>query len=320
LALGSVFLCVKAYEYQQKFSHYIYPALPHSNIYERADVHYASAVRLRLLDLRTQMQDEATKLANLATLLQAVGQLEDDQELSGSDQKQLAELQSEFRSIESSIDAKGYELDAAAQELRPEFAEAERQLRTVALLSEVLKLRFAAMDGIQPKLDAAETALRDYPDSPEGRILLYELALEIYPRASVLDHAGDRGAEAHDVEPVDSNVDAAASIGRPQFTLVSTRLQDQQSHADAGHHVGLNDQYHWLALPIMIPGGNMWASTYFLVTGFHAIHVIVGLIAFAVMLRMTLNAAAAGIVENVGLYWHFVDIVWIFLFPLLYLF
>jgi cytochrome c oxidase subunit 3 len=70
----------------------------------------------------------------------------------------------------------------------------------------------------------------------------------------------------------------------------------------------------------MIPGGNLWASTYFLVTGFHAIHVIVGLIAFACLLPKTLGIANAGLIENVGLYWHFVDLVWIFLFPLLYLF
>ena len=38
-----------------------------------------------------------------------------------------------------------------------------------------------------------------------------------------------------------------------------------------------NDEYPWLRLPIMIPGGRMWASTYFLLTGFHALHVLVGL-------------------------------------------
>ena len=73
-------------------------------------------------------------------------------------------------------------------------------------------------------------------------------------------------------------------------------------------------------LEIRIPGGNMWASTYFLLTGFHALHVLVGLIVFAVMIPLTLNIAQAGFVENIGLYWHFVDLVWIFLFPLLYLF
>ena len=49
-------------------------------------------------------------------------------------------------------------------------------------------------------------------------------------------------------------------------------------------------------------------------------HVIVGLIAFGFAISITLNQATAGIIENIGLYWHFVDLVWIFLFPLLYLF
>jgi cytochrome c oxidase subunit 3 len=41
---------------------------------------------------------------------------------------------------------------------------------------------------------------------------------------------------------------------------------------------------------------------------------------FALFLPMTFTAANAGSLENLGLYWHFVDLVWIFLFPLLYLF
>ena len=87
-----------------------------------------------------------------------------------------------------------------------------------------------------------------------------------------------------------------------------------------GHGGGLNDIFPWLKLPMVIPGGNMWASTYFLLTGFHAIHVGVGLLVFAIMLTWRLNAKRAGAIENAGLYWHFVDLVWIFLFPLLYLF
>ena len=100
--------------------------------------------------------------------------------------------------------------------------------------------------------------------------------------------------------------------------LVSTEAP-AADHGD-DHAAGYNDQHPWLELPIMIPGGNLWASTYFLVTGFHAIHVIVGLIAFVILLTKTLGANMAGTIENVGLYWHFVDLVWIFLFPLLYLF
>ncbi len=88
----------------------------------------------------------------------------------------------------------------------------------------------------------------------------------------------------------------------------------------ARHGLNASETYGHLMLPMMIPNGNMWASTYFLLTGFHAIHVIVGLIAFALILPKTLNRSKSHLIENIGLYWHFVDLVWIFLFPLLYLF
>jgi cytochrome c oxidase subunit 3 len=69
--------------------------------------------------------------------------------------------------------------------------------------------------------------------------------------------------------------------------------------------------------------GNMWASCYFMLTGFHAIHVIGGLVVFIIILLMAargrLGRQHESLIELTGLYWHFVDIVWIFLFPLLYL-
>jgi cytochrome c oxidase subunit 3 len=73
--------------------------------------------------------------------------------------------------------------------------------------------------------------------------------------------------------------------------------------------------------PHVILYGNIFASTYFLMTGFHALHVIVGLILFGIVLSQgpRLNAAWTDYVENSGLYWHFVDLVWIFLFPLIYI-
>jgi hypothetical protein len=65
--------------------------------------------------------------------------------------------------------------------------------------------------------------------------------------------------------------------------------------------------------------GNLFASNYFLMTGFHAIHVIVGLILFILAIKSPLSLDNAVFVENAGLYWHFVDLVWIFLFPLIYI-
>ncbi|MBL8827143.1 MAG: heme-copper oxidase subunit III, partial [Planctomycetaceae bacterium] len=52
--LGSVFLGVKMYEYNAKFSHLIYPAKPRSSIYEKADLDYGSAIRIRVLQLVPQ--------------------------------------------------------------------------------------------------------------------------------------------------------------------------------------------------------------------------------------------------------------------------
>jgi cytochrome c oxidase subunit III len=70
-----------------------------------------------------------------------------------------------------------------------------------------------------------------------------------------------------------------------------------------------------------IPFGNLFASAYFLMTGFHALHVIIGMILFGLVLAQgsNLDAGWTDWVENSGLYWHFVDLVWIFLFPLLYI-
>ncbi len=62
---------------------------------------------------------------------------------------------------------------------------------------------------------------------------------------------------------------------------------------------------------------------YFAMTGFHALHMIVGECILATLVVMAIrnrfSAAWFTPVEISGLYWHFVDIVWIFLFPLLYL-
>ncbi len=64
-------------------------------------------------------------------------------------------------------------------------------------------------------------------------------------------------------------------------------------------------------------------SLYFLMTGLHALHMIIGIGIMLTMLwwswRGTITTEYYSPIEISGLYWHFVDIVWIFLFPLLYL-
>lgn len=70
-------------------------------------------------------------------------------------------------------------------------------------------------------------------------------------------------------------------------------------------------------------GMEIYYSLYFALTGMHAIHMVIGALVLLSIILMTvkgkINARYNSPIEIFGLYWHFVDIVWIFLFPLLYL-
>ena len=75
--------------------------------------------------------------------------------------------------------------------------------------------------------------------------------------------------------------------------------------------------------PDMAEKTQLYFSLYFLMTGMHALHMVIGVsILFFLLARAYQGAYTEGHImpiENFGLYWHFVDIIWIFLFPLLYL-
>jgi cytochrome c oxidase subunit 3 len=67
----------------------------------------------------------------------------------------------------------------------------------------------------------------------------------------------------------------------------------------------------------------LFFSFYFAMTGLHALHMMIGIVMIGVLMVMTLagwfTPEYHTPIETIGLYWHFVDIVWVFLFPLLYL-
>jgi cytochrome c oxidase subunit 3 len=75
--------------------------------------------------------------------------------------------------------------------------------------------------------------------------------------------------------------------------------------------------------PQASPPMQLFVFLYFAMTGLHAIHMLIGLGLMAWLLRLNqggrLSAEHDAPVEMVGLYWHFVDCVWVFLYPLLYL-
>ena len=68
-------------------------------------------------------------------------------------------------------------------------------------------------------------------------------------------------------------------------------------------------------------GVPQFSAAFFVITGFHGFHVLSGLTILAIVaLRAAMGKYSADSVENAGLYWHFVDVVWVFVFAFFYLF
>lgn len=70
-------------------------------------------------------------------------------------------------------------------------------------------------------------------------------------------------------------------------------------------------------------GDVLFYGLYFFMTGLHALHIIIGLVFIGFItvkiIRNKINSQRYVLLENSGLYWHLVDLIWIFLFPLFYL-
>ncbi|WP_300671195.1 cytochrome c oxidase subunit 3 family protein [Desulfoluna sp.] len=71
------------------------------------------------------------------------------------------------------------------------------------------------------------------------------------------------------------------------------------------------------------PGRNIFFGLYYVMTGLHGLHIVIGMTLLSVALVLTARERVTAenhvLLENVGLYWHLVDLIWIFIFPLFYL-
>lgn len=70
-------------------------------------------------------------------------------------------------------------------------------------------------------------------------------------------------------------------------------------------------------------GRNIFFGLYYVITGLHGLHVIIGMtllgVSFVLVYQNKITAKRFALLENSGLYWHLVDLIWIFVFPLFYL-
>jgi len=105
-----------------------------------------------------------------------------------------------------------------------------------------------------------------------------------------------------------------AAKGEGHVASVGQAAEGESAAAGVGEHAGeaVNQQQ-----------AQLFFGIYFATTGLHAVHIIIGIgLMLALGGLITFNSPAVRDympIEMVGLYWHFVDIVWIFLYPLLYL-
>ncbi len=355
LILGSVFLGVKMVEYNSKFSHGIYPAAPRSLLHEKADIYYVQDVRMKLTakfdalkakqsanetepskapeltpDEKTQL-DVVTKLLDYVKWTETIAAVNPDTSRRHVAMERLA--MSIYPIDHSHIPAQEKH-EKVAKILKDEASEVEREQYAVnQQKTDLVKARAAAaekhtaLENEIKVLTERKMKLQESPkpagttstsgdattfvalqDQPAAQTEAQQIDAQLATANQQLTQAKDEMAKIDaDLVPLDTHA-----------KILDGRLKAQDVLVEA--EGGLNEHNKWLRLPMMIPSGNMWASTYFLMTGFHAIHVLVGLIAFVLILPKQLDSRKAHILENVGLYWHFVDLVWIFLFPLLYLF
>jgi cytochrome c oxidase subunit 3 len=76
-------------------------------------------------------------------------------------------------------------------------------------------------------------------------------------------------------------------------------------------------------LELMGQGDTLFFGLYYFMTGLHALHILIGITAIIVIMAFIagnrIHSTRYSVLENGGLYWHLVDMIWIFLFPLFYL-
>lgn len=85
---------------------------------------------------------------------------------------------------------------------------------------------------------------------------------------------------------------------------------------------GQGSEYFHLYHDDVTMGRNIFGTTFFTLTGFHGLHVLLGIIALSILLSLTLAGefrTHSSAVSTVTLYWHFVDWVWVVIFSVIYL-
>ncbi len=111
------------------------------------------------------------------------------------------------------------------------------------------------------------------------------------------------------------------------FGFLIIKFFEYRHKIELGHfpgHLWNGYQWNWTNAEVPTNIAQVFFSLYFVMTGLHGIHVLIGIIVIGALMWLRFKDKPSVTddympTEMVGLYWHFVDLVWIFLFPLYYL-
>lgn len=132
------------------------------------------------------------------------------------------------------------------------------------------------------------------------------------------EHKATGDAKSAAAPAADEHAKPAADAKHDEHADAKHEAHSQDEHAAGGH------EDHALPTRAELPKNiGLYFSIYYCLTGLHGIHIVAGMIAIGWVFRRALRGDFGpeyfGPVDFVGLYWHLVDLIWIYLFPLLYL-
>jgi cytochrome c oxidase subunit 3 len=309
LALGCVFLVIKAFEYQAKFSHGILPG----HIFERLDgpagPRFQRHVEAQLKEIVENPEHNGAD----ASAAEAWKQFREEAEGPKGPKAQAIAAKADIEKKLGDDKKKAAEEIKANTKLSKDQQQAEITKAEERLIAEASRKIEESNRSFATKLEARLKELKEKHKSigpVADSWALLQLSPQLSPKQLNLEIVGTDehrhgGARPRPCDFVDGNKDAY------KLQVTKNGLLNE------------GPAYENLHVSHAISFGNMWASCYFAMTGFHALHVLGGLVVFVVMLIIAMRGRFTreheSMVELTGLYWHFVDVVWIFLFPLLYL-
>ncbi len=308
-ALGGSFLFIKGYEYTQKYQLGLMPSGSRKQIYDEADYQYLAAVDARLKEIINEMETQkdlgtATDIESLNARLDYLYDLQTF--FTGWTVRMVGNMDNGYEELKSirllanliyPVAETSMGIDTFVELEGDVLARSQQVMMSRRFLVENRqKLTAEQITGIEQEMEEARI-LNPQTSGQDGD--------EMEQRASWLA-SKQRQAEtlARELDELSHNIDRAS--GRLRWLLNWTDMEE-----------GLNKQ-QGLKLPVVIVNGQQWIGTYLLITGIHALHVLGGLLAFMWFLPRKLTVSMGRRLAVAGMYWLFVDFVWLAIFVILY--